>query len=202
MSQSEMGQNDQSDPRLFSEKGLEARVAAIVEPVIEDLGFDLVRVRITGENGCTLQIMAEKPDGTMTIEGCETISRALSPALDVEDPIDREYHLEISSPGIDRPLVRRRDLIAYTGHVAKVELAARIDGRRRFRGTIAGVEGNDLLMDLPDVPADQEARVAIPLESLSEAKLIMTDELMALALKSQTNDNVNEAESLDADRQE
>ena len=92
-----------SESRLTSEKGLEARVSQIVEPVIEDLGFDLVRVRITGTNGCTVQIMAERPDGTMTIEGCEIISRAISPVLDVEDPVDGEYYLEVSSPGVDRP---------------------------------------------------------------------------------------------------
>lgn len=196
----------QNEPRLIAEKGLEARIAGIVEPVIEDLGFDLVRVRITGQNGCTVQIMAERPDGTMTIEGCEVVSKALSPVLDVEDPIDSEYHLEISSPGIDRPLVRKRDFVAWTGHVAKVELAAPVSGRRRFRGTLDGVAGDMLQMILPDVPVDQEPVVQVPLADLSEAKLVMTDDLMELALKAQSrNESQNdagEAIDLEAEREE
>src|SRR5262249_17288477 len=113
----------QSEPRLIVEPGLAARVARIAEPVLAGLGFRLVRVRISGLSGCTVQVMAERPDGTMTIEDCETVSRALSPVLDVEDPIDRAYRLEISSPGIDRPLVRRSDFERYAGHVVKVEMA-------------------------------------------------------------------------------
>src|ERR671935_2288201 len=129
--------------RLVAEQGVAARVAAIAEPLLENLGYRLVRVRISGLAGCTVQIMAERPDGTMTIEDCETVSRALSPVLDVEDPIDRAYRLELSSPGIDRPLVRRSDFARYAGHEAKIEMAAMIDGRRRFRGEIVGVEGGD-----------------------------------------------------------
>ena len=110
------------EPRIVTEQGLDARVAAIVEPVIEDLGYRLVRTSISAANGCTLQIMAERPDGTMTVEDCETISRAVSPALDVEDPINRAYHLEVSSPGIDRPLVRAGDFERWAGHEMKVEM--------------------------------------------------------------------------------
>lgn len=197
-----MEESAQTEPRLIAEKGLEARVASIVEPVIDDLGFDLVRVRITGQNGCTVQIMAEQSDGTMTIEGCETISRAISPALDVEDPVDREYHLEVSSPGIDRPLVRKRDFVAWTGHDAKLELANPMEGRRRFRGLLDGVFGEEVQLVLPDVPKDQEAVVRVPLNNLSEAKLVMTDKLMDLALKAQANTNAEEAASLDSDQVE
>src|SRR5215813_12507788 len=128
------------EPRLIVEQGVAARVAAIAEPVIEGLGLRLVRVKISGLAGCTVQVMAERPDGTMTIEDCETVSRALSPVLDVADPIERAYRLEISSPGIDRPLVRKSDFERYTGHVAKIETSMPIQGRKRFRGVLAGTE--------------------------------------------------------------
>jgi ribosome maturation factor RimP len=195
-----MTEGSQKETRLVSEKGLEARVAQIVEPVIDDLGFDLVRVRITGTNGCTVQIMAERPDGSMNIEGCESISRAVSPVLDVEDPVDREYHLEVSSPGIDRPLVRKRDFTAWIGHEIKLELSVGIDGRRRFRGMIEAVEGDELLLALPDAPADQPSIVRLPLTDLSESKLVMNDVLMDLALKAQSRNNADEAPSLETDQ--
>src|SRR6266542_5007516 len=115
--------SEQSEPRLVGETGLAARVAAIAEPVLAGLGFRIVRVRVSGMSGMTVQIMAERPDRAMSVEDCETISRALSPVLDVEDLIDRAYRLEISSPGIDRPLVRRSDFERFAGHVVKVEMA-------------------------------------------------------------------------------
>ena len=117
-----MADADAAEPRIVTESGLEARIAHIVEPVIAGLGYRLVRVKVSSLNGTTLQIMAERPDGTMNVEGCERLSRDLSPALDVEDPIDRAYHLEVSSPGIDRPLVRRSDFERWAGHHAKIEL--------------------------------------------------------------------------------
>src|SRR5271166_6443405 len=129
------------DPRLIVEQGMAARVAAIAEPVIVDLGYRLVRVTITGLDGCTVQIMAERPDRTMTVDDCETVSRALSPVLDAADPIERAYRLEISSPGMDRPLVRRSDFERHAGHRLKVEMATTVGGRRRFRGILIGVEG-------------------------------------------------------------
>ena len=122
------------EPRLITEPGRAARVAAIAEPVLAGLGYRLVRVRISGFAGCTVQIMAERPDGTMTIEDCEAASRALSPVLDVADPIEGSYRLEISSPGIDRPLVRESDFLRAVGHEARVEMAVAINGRKRFRG--------------------------------------------------------------------
>src|SRR5580658_7277337 len=130
------------EPRLITEPGRAARVAALAEPVLAELGYRLVRVRVSGLAGCTVQIMAERPDGTMMIEDCEAASRALSPVLDVADPIEGSYRLEISSPGIDRPLVRRSDFDRYAGHVALVEMQAPIDGRRRFRGELAGTDGD------------------------------------------------------------
>src|SRR6187549_3353007 len=114
---------DFDEPRLITEQGVAARVAAIATPVLTGMGYRLVRVRISGTSGCTVQIMAERPDGSMLIEDCEAASRALSPVFDVEDPIDREYRLEVSSPGIDRPLVRRSDFERYAGHEAKIEMA-------------------------------------------------------------------------------
>ena len=150
------------DKRLITETGVAARVAAIVEPVIEDLGFDLVRVRVTGANGCTVQIMAERPDGTMSVEDCETVSRAISPVLDLEDPIAQAYYLEVSSPGIDRPLVRASDFDRWTGYDAKIEMAVPLDGRKRFRGFIRGTEGGEVLVELPDVKEGEERMARLP----------------------------------------
>src|SRR5512138_912466 len=130
-----------AEPRLVVEPGVAARVSAVAAPVLQGMGYRLVRIKISGEAGCTVQIMAERPDGTMQIEDCEAISRALSPVLDVADPIDRAYRLEISSPGIDRPLVRRSDFERYAGHVARIETTLPIQGRKRFRGTLMGTEG-------------------------------------------------------------
>jgi ribosome maturation factor RimP len=190
------------EPRVVTERGLDARVAAIVEPVVVDLGFRLVRVRVTGQNGCTLQIMAERPDGTMGVDDCEQVSRMVSPALDVDDPIDRAYHLEVSSPGIDRPLVRRSDFARWTGHVAKVELAVARDGRKRFRGVLGGLDGDRFAL-LPEppkpTPAKPGAKVAkakaaapetaepvwLALDDVGDARLVLTDALIADALKAQ-----------------
>ena len=129
------------DPRLITEQGAAARVATIAEPVIAGLGYRLVRVRISGLSGCTVQIMAERPDGTMAIEDCEIISRALSPVLDVANPIESAYRLEISSPGVDRALVRRSDFSRHCGSTVKIEMAVAFEGRRRFRG-LAGLCAN------------------------------------------------------------
>ena len=173
----------QNEPRLVSEPGLPARVAAIVEPVIEQLGYRLVRVRVSGAEGCTVQIMAERPDGTMSVEDCEAVSRALSPVLDVADPIDRTYRLEISSPGIDRPLVRKSDFERYAGHVAKIETAMPIQGRKRFRGLLIGTEGEAARIRRDDAVEGEEAEVLLPIDEMSEAKLVLTDELVTAALR-------------------
>lgn len=172
---------DLTAKRYIKETGLEARVSAIVEPVANGLGFALVRVRITQENGMTLQIMAEDENGRFTVVNCETLSKDLSPVLDVEDPIDREYHLEVSSPGIDRPLVRQRDFAAYVGHEAKIELIDMINGRKRFRGFIKAVDDEAVIITLPDAPAGTDPDHRLHLSNLGEAKLVMTDALMEKA---------------------
>src|SRR5579875_4185496 len=154
----------EGEPRLIAEPGLAARIAAIAEPVIADLGYRLVRVKISRAEGCTVQIMAERPDGGMTVEDCETVSRALSPVLDVADPIDRTYRLEISSPGIDRPLVRKSDFDRHAGHLARIEMAMPVNGRKRFRGHIAGTQGEAARLIRDDVAAGEEAEVLLPIE--------------------------------------
>ncbi len=172
-----------ADPRLIAEPGVAARVAAIAEPVIEGLGFRLVRVRITGAQGCNVQVMAERPDGSMTVEDCEAVSRALSPVLDVNDPVDGAYRLEISSPGMDRPLVRRSDFERHAGHLVKIEMEVPLDGRRRFRGTIGAVADNTVKIQRDDAAAGDNAEVTLRIEDMSEAKLVLTDALIAEALR-------------------
>ncbi|MCK0198794.1 ribosome maturation factor RimP [Ancylobacter sp. 6x-1] len=171
------------EPRLIIETGPAARVAAIVGPVLDGLGFRLVRVRISGTNGVTVQIMAERPDGGFGIDECEAASRAISPVLDVEDPIAGAYHLEMSSPGIDRPLVRLGDFARWAGHELKIEMAVPLDGRKRFRGLLLGVEGQEAILRLPDVPADQSDRVRLPIADIGEARLVMTEALIRDALR-------------------
>ena len=172
---------DLTEKRYIKETGLEQRIAAIVEPVANDLGYALVRVKITPENGTTLQIMAEDAEGRFAITDCERLSKDLSPVLDVEDPIEREYHLEVSSPGIDRPLVRARDFERFIGHEAKVELADLIDGRKRFRGDIVAADDETFTIRLPDAVAGTDPNHKLPLAMLAEAKLMMTDKLLKMA---------------------
>jgi ribosome maturation factor RimP len=174
------------EPRLIAEPGLAARVASVAEPVIEGMGYRLVRVRISAADGCTVQIMAERPDGTLAIDDCENISYALSPVLDVADPVDRAYRLEISSPGIDRPLVRRSDFERNAGHVIKIEMSVPADGRKRFRGILLGVEGDSARIRLEDAKAAKagdNAEFLLPIEDMAEARLVLTDELVAESLR-------------------
>jgi ribosome maturation factor RimP len=174
---------NEAEPRLIAEPGLSARVAAVAEPVIETLGYRLVRAKVSPADGCTVQIMAERPDGSMNVEDCETVSRALSPVLDMADLIERAYRLEISSPGIDRPLVRKSDFDRYAGNVAKVEMEIPIDGRKRFRGLLLGTEGEAARMRRDDAEAGGEMEILLPINEMSEAKLVLTDELVAQALR-------------------
>jgi ribosome maturation factor RimP len=182
-----MNESDTTTPenerRLIVETGLAARVAAIAEPVLATLGFRLVRVRVSGADGCTVQIMAERPDGTMPIEDCELASRTLSPVFDETDPIDREYRLEMSSPGIDRPLVRRSDFERYAGHVMKVEMAVAAEGRKRFRGTLLGAEGDSARLRRDDAKEGEKTEVLLPIEDMAEARLVLTDALVAESLR-------------------
>lgn len=172
-----------NDDRLVTETGVDARIAAIVEPVINALDMRLVRVRLSGQNGLTLQIMAERNDGTMSIEDCEAVSRAVSPVLDVEDPVEKAYHLEISSPGIDRPLVRKSDFVRWEGHLARCDTSVLINGRKRFRGFIRDVTETGFSVER-DQPAYGEENIAvIPFSALAEAKLVLTDELIRESLR-------------------
>src|SRR5438105_924035 len=172
-----------AEPRLVVEPGAAARVSAVAGPVLQGMGYRLVRIRISGEDGCTVQIMAERPDGSMQIDDCEAISRALSPVLDIADPIDRAYRLEISSPGIDRPLVRRSDFERYTGHLVKIEMAVAHQGRKRFRGILAGVEGDKVRVRRDDMPAGEDADLLLVIEDIGEARLVLTDELVAESMR-------------------
>ncbi|MBO4223010.1 ribosome maturation factor RimP [Bradyrhizobium neotropicale] len=172
-----------AEPRLVVEPGAAARVSAVATPVLQGLGYRLVRIKITGDAGCTVQIMAERPDGSMQIEDCEAISRALSPVLDIADPIDRAYRLEISSPGIDRPLVRRSDFERYAGHLVKIELAVAHQGRKRFRGTLNGVEGNAVRLHRDDTREGEDAQTLLVMEDIAEARLVLTDELIAESMR-------------------
>src|SRR5271170_957442 len=174
------------EPRLIADNGLAQRVGRIVEPVLRDLGLRLVRVKISASQSPVLQIMAERPDGMMSIEDCENVSVALSPTLDVEDPISQAYRLEISSPGIDRPLVRESDFARAIGHEARVEMAVPVNGRKRFRGHLAAVAPG------PDGPAARMALIAddgskseveLPIRAMAEARLVLTDDLIRAALR-------------------
>jgi ribosome maturation factor RimP len=172
------------DERLIRETGVAARVAVIIEPVLGDLGFRLVRVKVTAQNGCTVQIMAERPDGTMNVEDCEKASKAISPVLDVEDPIERAYYLEMSSPGIDRPLVRLQDFTRWAGHVAKIDMEELTHGRKKFRGTLLGLDGENARLERDDVKEGAEDRIVLlPVADMAEARLVLTDALIEETLK-------------------
>jgi ribosome maturation factor RimP len=176
------------EPRLITEPGRAARVAAIAEPVLAELGYRLVRVRVSAAEGCTVQIMAERPDGTLAIEDCELASRTLSPVLDANDPIESAYRLEISSPGIDRPLVRRSDFDRYAGHVARIEMLAPIGGRRRFRGEILGTQGDGVRLRTDEPAVDETSEVLLTIEDMMEARLVLTDELISQSLRRSKRD--------------
>jgi ribosome maturation factor RimP len=171
------------DDRIIRESGIDARVASIIQPVLDGIGFRLVRVRLLGQNGLTLQIMAERPDGTMSVEDCEEVSRAVSPALDVEDPIEKAYHLEVSSPGIDRPLVRKSDFTAWVGHLVKAETSVLVGDRKRFRGRIAAADDVGVTIESDKAAYGEEPVVTLPFEALSDARLVLTDDLVQDALK-------------------
>jgi ribosome maturation factor RimP len=177
-----------AEKRIGKESALEARIAGIVEPAANDLGYDLVRVRLVQGSGMTLQIMAERPDGRFTISDCEKLSKEISPALDVEDPIEHEYQLEVSSPGIDRPLVRPRDFDRWQGFEAKVELRDNLEGRRRFRGLIEASDAHAVSIRVPDIPEGAPSLFTLAFADIGEAKLMLTDELMEAARAEQADD--------------
>lgn len=172
------------DDRIIRESGIDARIASIIQPALRGAGYRLVRVRLSGqEGGLTLQVMAERPDGTMTVEDCEEVSRAISPALDVEDPIEKAYNLEVSSPGIDRPLVRKSDFEAWSGHLVKAQTSVLVADRKRFRGRIAAT-GEDSVTIESDKPGyGEQGAITLPWETIEEARLVLTDDLIRDALK-------------------
>ena len=162
---------------LIAKAAIDRRIAEIISPVIEDMGFELVRVRLMAGKSATLQIMAQRPNGRIEVDDCAEISTAVSALLDVEDPIVDAYTLEVSSPGIDRPLTRLKDFEQWDGHLAKIETTELIDGRRRFKGTLAGVEGDDVLIEI------EEGTIGLNFDWLSDAKLVLTDDLIRDVLR-------------------
>lgn len=166
---------------LIAKAAIDRRIAEIVQPVIEDLGFELVRVRLMTGKESTLQIMAQKPDGSIEVDECATISTAVSAVLDVEDPILDAYTLEVSSPGIDRPLTRLKDFDLWEGNVAKIETTELIDGRRRFKGVLAGIEGDEVLIEIEE--GAEAVTIGLKFDWLSDAKLVLTDDLIGEVLR-------------------
>lgn len=159
-------------------------LAARIEPIAMALGYELVRVRMTGgQSRPTLQIMAERPDHTMDVDDCAKLSRAISDAFEADDPMDTEYVLEVSSPGIDRPLTRRNDYDVHAGHVAKFELKTPMEGRKRFRGVLRGIEGETVAIDAEATHTMPAGRMVVPLDNIAEARLVLTNDLIAADLK-------------------
>src|SRR5215469_5698683 len=162
-----------NDRRFTRETGTERLIADLAEPVLEELGFRLVRVKVSGRDGGTVQIMAERPTGEMTVDDCAVISRRLSPVLDAHDPLPGQYRLEVSSPGIDRPLVRPSDFADWAGHEAKIEMREPIAGRRRFRGVLAGTQDGDLRLGTEGVTGPQT--LSLPIADIADARLVLTE---------------------------
>ncbi len=189
----------ENETRLARETGPAQRVAALAEPVLADMGFRLVRVRMSGP---TLQIMAERPDGTFSIDDCEAVSRALSPLLDVEDVIPSRYHLEVSSPGIDRPLVRPTDFEAWAGHEVKVEMAVPVAGRKRFKGNLEGYEDGEvrLFIENPEGAAKEPVLIGLPFADIGEAKLVLTDQLIEAARSRLAQKGYGDGAEIDEDK--
>lgn len=192
-------------PLLVTKTPAEAQLAELLAPSIEGLGYQIVRLRLMGSGGrdapLTLQIMAERPDGSMEIDDCAEVSHTISAILDVEDPIDREFSLEVSSPGIDRPLTRAEDFETQKGHRAKIETAMPVQTptgpRRNFKGDLVGVDGDELVLMLDDA-----GETRLPLQDISDAKLVLTDELIAEALKKQRVPNAEGADDIEYDTEE
>ena len=185
---------------LIAKTAIDRRLAEIVQPAIEGLGFELVRIRLMGGGGKarTLQIMADRPEGGIEVEDCARISTAVSAVLDVEDPIEDHYTLEVSSPGIDRPLTRLKDFDIWSGWEARVETTELIDGRRRFKGQLAGTEGEEILITLEE--KGEEVTIGLRFDWLSDAKLILTDELITEMLRQRKAAGVLDDGAIDESR--
>jgi ribosome maturation factor RimP len=189
---------DATEKRLTRETGPALRVAALIEPALEGMGFRLVRVKMSGP---TLQVMAERPDGTFSIDDCEQVSRAISPMLDVADVISSRYHLEVSSPGIDRPLVRPQDFEIWKGHEAKIEMAVPQAGRKKFRGELEGYADGEvrLFIDNPQ-GGNEPLLVAVPFDAIGEARLVLTDELIEAARLRKPQSGYADGAEIDEDK--
>lgn len=166
---------------LVAKTSVDQRIAGIVEPTIAGMGYELVRLRLMGGQKKTLQIMADRPEGGIEVDDCAKISTAVSAVLDVEDPLEDAYTLEVSSPGIDRPLTRLKDFNTWNGFAAKLETTELIDGRRRFKGSLRGAEGDEVLIEIE--AEGEPVTIGLKFDWLSEAKLVLTDELIREALK-------------------
>lgn len=178
---------------LVARTAIDRRLAGIVRPVIESMGYELVRLRLMAGKTRTLQIMADRPEGGIEVSDCAEISTTLSAVLDVEDPLEDAYVLEVSSPGIDRPLTRLKDFDAWEGHEAKLETGEMIDGRRRFKGTLMGIEGDEVLVEIED--QGKPVTIGLRFDWLSDAKLVLTDELIAETLRTRKNaGTINDAD--------
>jgi ribosome maturation factor RimP len=171
--------------RFYRENGVAARIASVIEPGIEEFGYRLVRVKVSGGSGQTLQVMVDKPDRAITVDDCALISRRISPLLDAHDPMPGSFHLEVSSPGIDRPLVRPSDFLDWTGFEAKVEMKELIDNRKRFRGIIEGFEDGEALLRVELKGFDAPQTIGLPAALIADAKLVLTDELLKAAKEAQ-----------------
>lgn len=171
---------------LVSENPRTDAILAMIEPPLADLGYEVVRVHFGGSYRAILQVMIERSDGEeVTVDDCADASREISLLLDVADPIDEAYQLEVSSPGIDRPLTRAKDFESFAGHEAKVELKRAVDGRKRFRGRLLGLDGEAVRLEAE--PGAEAAEIALPLEDIAKAKLVLTDELIAASLQGRSN---------------
>jgi ribosome maturation factor RimP len=170
------------EARFIIETGVAARVSDLVEPVLESMGYRLVLVRLMGGADAILEIMAERADGTMAVEDCEAVSHAVSPLLDVHDPVEGSYRLQVSSPGIDRPLVRGADFERWAGYEVKIELNEPVSGRKRFRGLIEGLADGEARIEI-EVPEAGPQVIGLPLALIASAKLVLTDELVRATLR-------------------
>lgn len=178
---------------LIAKAAIDKRMASIVQPVIEGLGYELVRIRLMSGKKTILQIMADKPEGGIEVDDCAIISTELSAILDVEDPIEADFTLEVSSPGIDRPLTRLKDFDDWQGYEAKIETTELIEGRRRFKGELAGIDGEEVLINIA------EGTIGLNFEWLSDAKLVLTDALIAETLKQRKDINEDDFDQIETE---
>ncbi len=182
---------------LIAKAAIDRRLAELLQPVIEDMGFELVRIRLMSGNVSTLQLMVERSDGGIDVDECAEISTAVSAIMDVEDPIVENYSLEVSSPGIDRPLTRLKDFDTWNGYIAKLETSELIDGRRRFKGTLAGTENDEVLITLDANKGSDPVTIGLRFEWLSEAKLVLTDELISEMLRQRKDAGIVDEDQFD-----